>query len=237
MDHVEALKRQAAERYLLGELSVRENEEFEEHYFDCQECARDVETGALFVDNATAIFREEPRASPVPAPEETKPRRRILDLFTDLWRSPLAAAPAFATVALAALCGFQGLVLIPGLRHSVAELSSPHAVDEFAVFEMTRGEPGVIPVRSGAVTVNLRIDPTWGGGFPEYRLELWDSAGKRRAAWDASAPESGRPMLIGLSPRSLGPGRYTIKIAGLRADGSVQPELAAYAFTLEFSKG
>jgi Putative zinc-finger len=232
MDHVEALKRQTAEKYLLGELSEPETEEFEEHYFDCHECARDLEAGALFVDNATAVFRETEHVSAAATPQPLQPRRGIFDVFADLWRGPLAAVPAFAAVALAAFSGYQGLVIIPGLKHTVAEYASPHVVPEFPLLETTRGVQGASPVPADAITFNLRIDPTWSGDFPKYRFELNDSTGARLATWDAAAPESRRPIIIGLSRRSLEGGRHGISVSGIRADGSVQQDLATYAFTL-----
>ena len=41
---------QAAEKYVLGELAEELCEAYEEHYFDCQECATDVIATAAFVD-------------------------------------------------------------------------------------------------------------------------------------------------------------------------------------------
>ena len=54
MNHSEAVQMMATERYLLGELSPELREAFEEHYFDCQECALDLRTEAAFVDAAKA---------------------------------------------------------------------------------------------------------------------------------------------------------------------------------------
>ena len=57
LDHNEALRQQAAEKYVLGELSQPLRDEFEAHFFECQECARDVKAAAEFVDNARAVWR------------------------------------------------------------------------------------------------------------------------------------------------------------------------------------
>jgi len=56
MDHSEALRQQAAEKYVLGELPKPLRDEFEQHFFDCQECALDVKAAAGFVDNARAVL-------------------------------------------------------------------------------------------------------------------------------------------------------------------------------------
>ena len=57
MEHNEAVRTQAAERYVLGELPPPLRDEFEAHYFDCQECAQDVKAVAEFVDNVRAVLR------------------------------------------------------------------------------------------------------------------------------------------------------------------------------------
>lgn len=49
MSHDEAVETFAAEQYLLEELDSRLREEFEEHLFDCQECALDLRAGATFL--------------------------------------------------------------------------------------------------------------------------------------------------------------------------------------------
>jgi len=59
MDHEEAVRLQAAEKYVLGDLAEELCEAYEEHYFDCQECATDVIATAAFVDGARDIFKKE----------------------------------------------------------------------------------------------------------------------------------------------------------------------------------
>ena len=47
MTHQQALDGLASERYLLNEMTEVERFEFEEHYFDCAECAEDVRLGEM----------------------------------------------------------------------------------------------------------------------------------------------------------------------------------------------
>jgi len=54
MDHNEAVRLQAAEKYVLGELPPPLRDEFEEHYFECEECAQEVKAAAEFLDNVRA---------------------------------------------------------------------------------------------------------------------------------------------------------------------------------------
>ncbi len=48
----------ATERYLLEEMTEAESEAFEEHYFNCAECAAEVVAGATFIIGVRAITRE-----------------------------------------------------------------------------------------------------------------------------------------------------------------------------------
>jgi len=50
MDHTAVVRDKMTERYLLNELDSDLRDQFEEHYFDCQECALDVSAGAQFVE-------------------------------------------------------------------------------------------------------------------------------------------------------------------------------------------
>src|SRR5437660_7908584 len=64
MNHAEAVKLGAVERYLTDELAEPDRERFEEHFFGCVECAEDVKLTATFLDNLRATLKD---PYPVPA--------------------------------------------------------------------------------------------------------------------------------------------------------------------------
>ena len=67
MDHQEAVRRGAIEKYLLDEISQPEREEFEMHFFDCRECAEEMRTTAAFLAGAKLELRRSHLAQPVRA--------------------------------------------------------------------------------------------------------------------------------------------------------------------------
>jgi len=71
MDHAEAQKLAAAERYVLGDLSVSEVEGFERHFFDCPECSEELKNLAVLRENARAVFIEGSAPATEPKPTRT----------------------------------------------------------------------------------------------------------------------------------------------------------------------
>src|SRR5690349_11628319 len=99
MDHTQATRAHAAERYLLGELPPGEAEDFERHFFECVECAEAVETGGEFIGNAREVLRT-PGPQPIQGQISAGPKREIgrsKQSWSWGWRwMPVAAALAFA---------------------------------------------------------------------------------------------------------------------------------------------
>jgi anti-sigma factor RsiW len=77
MDHSEAVRRGAAEKYLLDELLSADRDEFEQHFFDCQECAADLNGAAAFLHAAQIELKR----SPVARAAQTEAKRSAMTLF------------------------------------------------------------------------------------------------------------------------------------------------------------
>src|SRR5580698_2588556 len=100
MDHLGAENMKAVERYVLGDLSVSEVEEFERHFFDCPQCSEELRALTIFQENARAVFVEQdltPIPASVHAPESA----------ASWWRgfSPLLWTRSWATAMGALLIG------------------------------------------------------------------------------------------------------------------------------------
>jgi len=61
MEHPEAVAGDFCERYLRGELSEAEREEFELHFLQCPACVEEMESTAAFTAGLRAAFRERAR--------------------------------------------------------------------------------------------------------------------------------------------------------------------------------
>src|SRR5438132_1258147 len=100
MDHSEAIRLMAAEKYLLGELTDESRDQFEGHFFECQECAQDVRAGAALVEHSKVVLA----GSPQPVPQVVPARQAAKQAGG--WLARLN--PALAVSALAVLLAVIG---------------------------------------------------------------------------------------------------------------------------------
>ncbi len=64
MDHLDAVRTRAAERYALKQMTPAEIEIFEEHFFSCAECAEEVRWISVFEQNAKRVVGKKVRETP-----------------------------------------------------------------------------------------------------------------------------------------------------------------------------
>ena len=133
MDHDLAVKSQACEKYLLGELSPDLRDAYEEHYFSCAECATQLRMAAELVGAGQQIFAQTLAGG-------CGGRRIVQESGGWLrWFRPAIAIPVLATLLL--VVGYQNLVMIPQLKESRA----PRVLPMFSLISAnSRGE--TVPV-------------------------------------------------------------------------------------------
>jgi hypothetical protein len=232
MDHSEAVQQMSAERYLLDELTLDAREAFEEHFFDCPECALDLRAGAAFVDGAKAQLPGLSGARPAPVPSRSLKIKREWWLS---WLQPAFAAPAFAMLLL--VVGYQNLVTLPALRDSA---SQPRLLPWAPLRGATRGAPLDLAAdrRHGvALPVDLPPQPST-DAYASYSFDLYDPQGK--LAWTGAAPAAaddagGAQRLSLVIPGAmLRSGAYTVAVSGVAAHGE-RTEIDRYVFNLHLT--
>jgi hypothetical protein len=230
MDHKEAIRLQAAEKYVLGELSSALRDEFEEHFFECAECAHDMKVAAIFVDNSRDALRQGARAF---APQETG---STLDRWFG-WLKPVIAAPAFAVLLLA--LGYQSFVSVPHWKNAAMQAAGPRVLLPISLIAgNTRGsELKTAQARPGealGLYVDVPTDPT----YQQYELRLEDPSGNSKRMRTVSYAEAQKTVVVEVAPGTLA-GTYQIVVLGLPGPGvtSAKPTpLANLKFNVEFIK-
>jgi hypothetical protein len=226
MDHSEASRLMASEKYLLDELPPDALEAFEEHLFGCPECALDVRAGSLFLEQGKIALASPAAAGRVPA-EVREPSGWFA------WWRPAFAIPAMAVLLL--VFGYQIRVTYPALKGASAENRSPSILPAASlVSAVTRGSnPSTIAGRPGeSFLLPLDIPPQ--KVFQSYVVELHNPAG----GVDWSLPVSAEAIKNTLPIRAPGvdkAGRYELVVLGLTAPGGKLSEVGRYPFELQFA--
>jgi hypothetical protein len=230
MDHEKAVSDRSVERYLLEEMSTVEVEEFEHHYFECQECASDIEATGIFIANARAVMAEadaEPLRDAAPGKDASpEPRESFWDSVTAWWTKPGFVFPSVAALVLGALSLYQGVVIIPGLREA-------RILPAFQLTGASRGEAARVAVASGTPFVFLAIDIPPDSHFPEYWCEL--SAGGRAVfRLRSPAPVAGEAITLLAPTAKLRASQMEVRIYGANAAGEQLALVSTFAFEVQF---
>ena len=134
MDHNEAVRLQAAEKYVLGKLPKDQHAAYEEHYFDCPACAEEIKATVAFMESARQVVREE-------TPEPVGARRLAPVTPTPggwfAWLRPAFAVPVLA--ALLFFIGYQNGVTIPRLKNSSSSQIAQTISSSFQLRGSVRG--------------------------------------------------------------------------------------------------
>jgi anti-sigma-K factor RskA len=243
MDHSEAVNLMAAERYLLGELPADLRDAFEEHLFDCPECAFDIRAGVAFVDEArvqlpglAATQAESAPQTVTNAPDRpaTEPRRRK---WSGWWGStfstPAFAAPVFATLLL--VIGYQNLVTYPALR---TEATEPRLLSSVTLHADVRGARTVVTAdRKQGVLLKIDLPGQEGQTvYSFYTVDLYNPQGK--LAWTrnitpAAAEADSETLSVALPGEGIETGGYSLVISGVNASGQ-RSEVERQSFDIQF---
>lgn len=229
MDHDEAVRLQAAVKYVLGELPQAERDSFEEHYFDCRECALDVKAAAALADNGRQVLRAE--AVEVAAGRKAESKSGWL-----FWLRPAFAAPAL--LILLVVIGYQNLVSLPHWKSQATQSAASRVLPMFSLITAnTRGAGDLIfRVRQGE-PFGLYVDVPADAAYRAYLLRLEDSAGHSKILRTLSYEEVQKTQIVEVNPDSRS-GAYQLVTLGLGpgSDPAKGIILATMKFNVEFVK-
>ena len=211
------------------ELTPEEEEESEEHFFGCQECALDVRMGAALIEHGPALVDAPEAAEPQIVTAPSKP-----GWFG--WLRPAMVIPV--TAILLAIVGLQQFVVQPRLNDTIATLERPQVLaSAYLSSGDTRGSNRpLIAARPGAPFV-LFIDVPGSGHSSSYLAELYSPTGAKE--WSLPiTPEAVEtahgtlPIRISLTHNQ--PGVYVLVLRDGGTNGSSGSEIGRYPFEVQF---
>jgi len=219
MDHSGAIQI-GAERYLLGQLGPQEREEYEEHYFNCGECAEDVRLTAAFLDNARPLLQR---------PElkhESAGASLGAGLLAWLWPMPWGAMAAVAL--LVGTITYQNVVTLPQYREQVAGLQAPLHTSSYFL-SVSRSDLKDITASRTDRLVGLTLSRSSDQTLPYCRVELKNAAGTVVQSAVVER-EPGGEIQITIPVAALKPGMYSLDVTGMNSPSAVPSGDAAHYF-------
>ena len=193
-------------------------EQFEEHFFDCPECAADVRAGALFLEQTKAVFASEAAAPrrEVPAGTTAKPDRWA-------WLRPAIAAPAL-TLLLAVIVyqnwpSHQNLQVLQAAYVNIG----------------SRG--GSIPAVSASKGQGflLRINVPPEQSYTSYFADIYGPEGKIRSSVNLPVSAGNDTYFVQVPGGIYHDGVYSVAIRGVGPEGN-STELGRGSFELHSSR-
>jgi hypothetical protein len=224
MDHSEAVSLMAAEKYLLGELPAESREQFEEHFFDCQECARDVRAGAAFVEHTKVVLAE---------PVDVTSKSASAPPAKPGWLAWLR--PAFVVPVLAALLvvmGYQNLVTYPQLKQMA---SSPQILPWASINVSTRGATTTQISSHVGQGFHLLVNIPPDGRYTSYTFDLSSPSGRLEWSRTIPAASSDEARSIYVPGANQEQGAYTLAVRGSTATNE-SSDLGRYSIEVQIQK-
>jgi hypothetical protein len=209
MDHDQAERSHAAERYALREMPAEEAEQFELHYFGCTVCAEQLKTLRALAVNARALEASE-SGKVLAFPSRVAPAR------SSWW--PAATAAGWLVAAVLGWQHYQSAPAASGVEPMAA----------YALRTVSRGEPNRVLLAPGISRFALYLDPVWDARPASYQLQL---SGPAQRTVTVPAPVGGQPLYLSLDRTALPPGLYQLtvtdpagtRLAGLEFDLQMPP--------------
>jgi hypothetical protein len=232
MDHNEAVRLQAAEKYLLGELPREQHAAFEEHFFDCSACAEEMKATAAFMESARQVSRQQ--VSEAVDIKGLVPASTTRGWFA--WLRPAFAVPVFAALLL--FIGYQNGVTIPNLKQASTGVIIGEGAKSFSLLSAdSRGEGTSAPKVAVGAREDFRLEVDMpGNSSTGYSCQIQDESGKVLAFFTVSSEEAKNTVTRIIRGGSLKPGRYTIAIfkGQTPAQTDNQSAAARKSFVVEF---
>jgi hypothetical protein len=221
MEHTDAVKLQAVEKYILGELSPTLRDEFEAHFFDCPECSLSLRTAIAFAAGSKQFFAE---------PSHSSTPNVALERGWFAWLKPVIAVPAFA--ALLFVIGYQNLVSIPQLKQTsgVTTVDPWFSLATASVHGSAGTRVDVHPKQGFSLFFDITAAPHQPGST--FLLQVQDSAGKTVLTRTVSAKQAQKSVVLYV-PGGLPEGDYKLVVLDQSSGSTAQ--VSELPFAVAFS--
>jgi hypothetical protein len=226
MNHDQAIREQAVERYLLGELPGDARARFEEHFFDCVLCATDLKDGALFVDG----LRLDPQPVGLPRPKMHLVAKRNPAAWLRPWLAPALAASLLVVA-------YQNILVLPSLRRSVASAQTPTVINNVVLANIdARGVdiPKLTAPAHGSFLISMDVPSK--AEYASYLCALYNASGERLWQVPITAQQAENAVSLRVPTDKAANGANELRVLGVPPTGGSPVEVGRYRFLLQVSQ-
>jgi hypothetical protein len=239
MEHKEAIELKAAERYVMRELPVELRDAYEEHFFDCAECAADIKAATSFAETSREIFADEGQRGAVDVNKE-------YGSVWSRWLRPALALSAVAALTLVLALGYHTRFSAPK-NNEIAAVAGQFAQAD-GVRASARvlgderrgaGDVAVVKVVRPADGFTLNFDFLPSQEFDSYRGELQDVAGHTVLPVTLSGDMVKREVNVAVPGGLVHAGKYTLAFYGVSAApnaAAAEQRVETFTFNVEFTQ-
>lgn len=234
MDHDEAVRLQAAEKYLLGQLPKEQHAAYEEHYFDCSVCAEEIRATAAFMEGAQQVAHEQALQT-IDAKRLTPATPSNSGWFA--WLKPAFAIPVMAALLL--FIGYQNGVTIPSLKQGSSRAAIGEVAKAYPVMHLDQRGVEASPVKfrvgpQQGFDIDVDITSESPAGFT---CQIQGEAGNVLIPFHVSEEEAKKTVRFHILGGSLQPGKYKLVVFAGQAPTTKTDNAGVVgekSFTVEF---
>lgn len=215
MNHNTAIENNAAEQYVLGQMSDAECNDYEEHMFSCAACSEEVKYLAEFGEGVKTVFTEN-KVHPIYQLAEPHG-------FLAQWRQPLVQG-----LAIAAMLALSFNVYFMVVPHKL-QPPKPFSVAPGEIFTLTEIRSKlreIVVAKNHSFQLKLEM-PDGSSGLYHATVTNEDKIEAYSGDLDSKQP------FIMVPAGSLQPGKYHISVTTLDKN---KGEVAGFSFILKFGE-
>jgi hypothetical protein len=218
MNHDEAIRSGAAEKYVLRELSDELRDAYEDHFLECAECTKNMHALSGFAEGGAEVY-EDLQAEIVPGEPQ--------NIWARLFQSSVAI-PAFAAIVLVlAVVGYQtsrmsvgnsgtnGIAAVAG--KSALTDTTRGAIRLFGDERKAGGQIQVVRIHAGQ-GFTLNFDFLSPRKFDSYLGKLQDSSGRLILPVTLPGDMANREVNLAIPAGLVHAGKYTLSFVGVSSE-------------------
>jgi hypothetical protein len=240
MNHDEAIRSGAAEKYVLRELSDELRDAYEDHFLECAECTKDMHALSGFAEGGAEVY-DNLHGEIVSSKPQT--------VWARLFQPSIAVPALLAMMLVLAVVGYQTFRVSPSGSHGTTAVAGKSALADttrgairlFGDGRKAGGQIPIVRIHAGQ-GFTLNFDFLSPRKFDSYLGKLQDSSGRLVLPVTLPGDMANREVNLAVPAGLVHAGKYTLSFVGVSAPEARHPpdttvaenHVQSFTFDVEF---